>query len=43
LDNFRQKRGYQKTDNYICEINWQEVGEKEETPKKLLFWYKKIK
>ncbi len=43
LDKFWQNRGYKKKDNYICEIPWQEIGEKEETPKKLLFWFKEIK
>ena len=43
LDKFWQNRGYQKTDNYTCEMYWQEIGEKEETPKKLLFWYKENK
>ncbi len=42
LDLFWQKRGYRKTDDYICEMLWQEIGQSEETPKKLLFWQKKL-
>lgn len=42
LDGFWQKRGYIKTDNMTCHMMWKDLGETEETTKKLLFWCKQL-
>ncbi len=42
LDDFWKKRGFTKTKNIVCEISWQDLDEKEESPKTLHFWYKDL-
>ncbi|MEH0154920.1 GNAT family N-acetyltransferase [Limibacter armeniacum] len=42
LDAFWQKRGYKKMDKLLCEMSWQEIGEEEESSKKLMFWNKRL-
>jgi GNAT superfamily N-acetyltransferase len=42
LDAFWRKRGYEKLEGAIGTIAWKEIGESEETPKRLQFWYKKL-
>lgn len=42
LDAFWRKRGYEKLEGAIGTIAWKELGEREETPKRLQFWYKKL-
>jgi GNAT superfamily N-acetyltransferase len=40
LDAFWEKRGFQKMEDYTCQIAWQDHDETEETPKTLAFWGK---
>ncbi len=42
LDAFWTKRGYRKLEGAIGTIAWKEIGETEETPKRLQFWYKAL-
>lgn len=42
LDAFWQKQGFVKTEDMICYIPWQEIGEPAETPKPLAFWLKQL-
>lgn len=40
LDSFWKKRGYQKNDKLVGEFSWQDLGENEETLKKMTYWLK---
>lgn len=42
LDNFWRNRGYQKTEDLVCNISWKDINEAHETPKPLHFWYKSL-
>lgn len=42
LDNFWEKRGFQKTEGVICHMRWKDVNEAHETAKPLYFWYKTL-
>lgn len=42
LDAFWTKRGYRKLEGAIGTIAWKEIGEAEETPKRLQFWSKRL-
>lgn len=42
LDAFWRKRGYEKLEGAIGTIAWKEIGESQETPKRLQFWYKRL-
>lgn len=42
LEGFWKKRGYQKQPELTCFITWQEIDEKEESPKEMVFWTKKL-
>ncbi|MCS6878105.1 MAG: GNAT family N-acetyltransferase [Geminicoccaceae bacterium] len=42
LDAFWRKRGYTMLEGAVGTIPWKEIGEAEETPKRLQFWYKKL-
>lgn len=42
LDAFWRKRGYAKLEGAVGTIAWKEIGEAEETPKQLQFWYKRL-
>lgn len=42
LDEFWQKRGYQKHDELMVHYEWQDVGEPEQTTKTLTFWTKEL-
>lgn len=39
-DEFWKKRGYAKLPHLVCEMVWQDKGEREETAKQLTFWQK---
>lgn len=40
LDEFWMKRGYQKQNNLICELEWKDIDQSQETKKTLTFWTK---
>lgn len=42
LDAFWTKRGYRKLEGAIGTIAWKEIGEAEETPKRLQFWSRRL-
>ena len=42
LHDFWRKRGYQPMENMVCYFSWKDIDEKEETPKPLAFWSKKL-
>ena len=42
LDQFWRNRGYAPEPGLICHLSWREVGEREETPKPMQFWTKRL-
>lgn len=42
LDAFWQRRGYAPVVGRECQMSWKEVGEREETPKRMQFWQKRL-
>lgn len=42
LDEFWQKRGYQKQESLVANYEWQDVGDTEQTKKTLTFWTKEL-
>ncbi|NJL76544.1 MAG: GNAT family N-acetyltransferase [Saprospiraceae bacterium] len=42
LDDFWEKRGFVKTKNLVCRMNWKDINEETESQKLLHFWYKNL-
>jgi hypothetical protein len=42
LESFWEKRGYQKRADMTAQIHWQDLDEREETPKPMMFWLKSL-
>jgi GNAT superfamily N-acetyltransferase len=42
LDAFWGKRGYAPQAGLICQIGWKEIGDREESPKPMQFWMKRL-
>lgn len=42
LKPFWESRGYQEHPELVGEVSYQEIGETEETPKKMVFWIKEL-
>jgi GNAT superfamily N-acetyltransferase len=42
LDSFWQARGFQKQPHLTCSLVWKEIGEQNETPKRLTYWTKTL-
>ena len=42
LDFFWKKRGFERADGLVCQMDWQDVGEAAESRKDLQFWWKNI-
>ncbi len=42
LNEFWRRRGYIEYPSVACKIAWKEVGQSEETPKRLVFWRKNL-
>ena len=42
LDAFWAHREYAPLEGYTCEIAWREIGEAEETPKRMQFWHRRL-
>ncbi len=42
LDDFWNKRGFEKHPELRTTLSWQEIGEDEESPKPLVFWLKEL-
>lgn len=42
LDAFWRRRGYAPRPDMTCSMAWMDVGDAEETPKKLIFWMKPL-
>lgn len=38
LDAFWGKRGYQKIEGLTCEFSWKDIGERDDTSKRMQFW-----
>lgn len=42
LDEFWRRRGYTRRPELVCDIAWKDIGEAEETSKRLVFWTKAL-
>jgi GNAT superfamily N-acetyltransferase len=42
LDEFWRHRGYAPAPGLLCHIAWKEIGEREESPKAMQFWTKRL-
>jgi hypothetical protein len=42
LDAFRRRRGFAPEPGLICRLSWREIGEREESPKAMQFWTKRL-
>lgn len=43
LDEFWKKRGYQKVEHLQSEFSWKDIGDEQETLKKMIYWTRKLK
>jgi GNAT superfamily N-acetyltransferase len=42
LDAFWRRRGFAPVPGLICRLSWKEIGEREESPKAMQFWTKRL-
>lgn len=42
LDAFWTRRGYVRHPDLACTMHWRDIGEPDETPKRLVFWLKRL-